>query len=67
MPCYRGVRIRFGLASEMVIAPVDAAGFLADVERRTPHLARRGETLVLRDRHIEYTFTKPRRAYGIEQ
>jgi hypothetical protein len=62
-----GVRIRFGLASEMVIVPTDAEGFLADLEKRAPHLARRGETLVLRDRHIEYSFTKPRRAYGIGQ
>ncbi len=62
-----GVRIRFGLASEMMVAPLDAAGFLGDVERHTPHLARRGRELVLRDRHIEYSFTKPRRAYGVGQ
>jgi hypothetical protein len=59
------VRIRFGLASEIAVAPADARAFLADVASHTPHLVRRGEELVLRDRHVEYSFTKPRRAYGI--
>ena len=59
------VRIRFGLASEIALAPADARAFLDDVAAHTPHLVRRGEGLVLRDRHIEYSFTKPRRAYGV--
>jgi hypothetical protein len=62
-----GVRIRFGLASEMVIVPANAEGLLADVEAHAPHLVRRNGKLVLRDRHIEYSFTKPRRVYGIGQ
>jgi hypothetical protein len=59
------VRIRFGLASEIALAPADARAFLADVASHTPHLVRRGDGLVLRDRHVEYSFTKPRRAYGV--
>ncbi len=59
------VRLRFGLASEIALAPADVRAFLADVACHTPHLVRRGDGLVLRDRHVEYSFTKPRRAYGI--
>jgi hypothetical protein len=59
------VCIRFGLASEIALAPADAHAFLADVASHTPHLVRRGDRLVLRDRHVEYSFTKPRRAYGV--
>jgi hypothetical protein len=62
-----GLRIRFGLASEMVIIPANPDGLLADVEAHAVHLARRNGKLVLRDRHIEYSFTKPRRVYGIGQ
>lgn len=42
-----GVTIRFGLASKLHIAPAKMDLFLADVGRRTPHLVRRGEALVL--------------------
>jgi hypothetical protein len=59
------VRIRFGLASEIALAPADVRAFLAGVASHTPHLVRRGDGLVLRDRHVEYSFTKPRRAYGV--
>lgn len=59
------LRLRFGLASELSIAPDDARAFLADVASHTPHLVRRGDALVLRDRHVEYSFTKPRRIYGV--
>jgi hypothetical protein len=59
------VRIRFGLASEIALAPANARAFLEDVASHTPHLVRRGDGLVLRDRHVEYSFTKPRGAYGI--
>ena len=62
-----GVRIRFGLASELVIIPANADGLLTDVEGHAAHLVRRNGKLVLRDRHIEYSFTKPRRVYGIGQ
>ena len=61
----RGVRVRFGLASEIRLQPADPDGFLSDVAQHTPHLTRRGEQLVLRDRHVEYSFAKPRRAYGM--
>ena len=59
------VRLRFGLASEILLAPADVRGLLTDVASHTPHLVRRGDGLVLRDRQVEYSFTKPRRAYGI--
>jgi len=59
------VRLRFGLDSQLWIAPCDAGAFLGDVAAHAPHLVRRGDELVLRDRHVEYSFTKPRRAYGV--
>jgi hypothetical protein len=64
-PAQGRLRIRFGLASEIALAPADARAFLADVASHTPHLVRRGDGLVLRDRHVEYSFAKPRRAYGV--
>jgi hypothetical protein len=42
-----GVTIRYGLASQLHIAPAKMDLFLADVAERTPHLVRRGEALVL--------------------
>jgi len=42
-----GVTIRYGLASQLHIAPAKMDLFLADVGARTPHLVRRGEALVL--------------------
>jgi hypothetical protein len=59
------IRLRFGLASQLLLAPTDPHAFLADVAGHTPHLVRRGDQLLLRDRHVEYSFTKPRRAYGV--
>jgi hypothetical protein len=59
------VRLRFGLASEIALSPADIRAFLKDVASHAPHLVQRGDGLVLRDRHVEYSFTKPRRAYGI--
>ena len=64
-PEHGRVRLRFGLASEIALAPADIRAFLADVASHTPHLVRRGEALVLRDRQVEYSFRKPRRVYGI--
>jgi hypothetical protein len=58
------MRIRYGLASELTIAPADAAALLADVERHTPHLVRRGDTLMLRDRHMEYSFRRSRSVFA---
>jgi hypothetical protein len=58
------VRIRYGLASELTISPNEPLPFLADIERRTPHLVRRGDTLVLRDRHMEYSYARPRSAFA---
>jgi hypothetical protein len=42
-----GVCIKYGLNSEVRIAPADAGAFIADVARRSPHLVRRGHDLVL--------------------
>jgi hypothetical protein len=39
------VEIQYGLRSELRIAPVDPAGFLGDLAKRTPHLTRRGRKL----------------------
>jgi hypothetical protein len=46
-PSTTGVRIRYGLGSEVMIAPVQQERFLADVAARTPHLSRQGEALVI--------------------
>jgi hypothetical protein len=43
----RGVTIRYGLASQLHIAPARADLFVADLAARTPHLVRRGQALVL--------------------
>jgi len=40
------LKVRWGLASELLIAPADAKSFLADLATRAPHLARYGENLV---------------------
>jgi len=40
------VRIQYGLASELRIAPADPRVFLADVAKHTPHLIQRGYKLV---------------------
>jgi hypothetical protein len=48
------IRVQYGLSSEIQVAPSDTDAFVADLERRTPHLVRRGLQLVLRDRHAEY-------------
>jgi hypothetical protein len=57
------IRIEYGLNSDLLIAPADSAAFLADLGARTPHLARRGQKLVLREAQLEYSFTNARRAY----
>jgi len=40
------LRILYGRASEICIAPADPARFLADIETHAAHLRRRGRTLV---------------------
>ncbi|MGA2269760.1 MAG: PH domain-containing protein [Bryobacteraceae bacterium] len=40
------VRIQYGIASELRIAPADPRAFLADIARHTPHLIKRGYKLV---------------------
>jgi len=40
------LRIRYGLASEILITPEDPDQFFADVAKRTPHLVKRGQRLV---------------------
>ncbi len=42
-----GVCLRYGLNSEIRIAPADAPAFIADVAARSPHLVKRGADLVL--------------------
>ena len=42
-----GVCLRYGLNSEIRIAPADAEGFMTDVANRSPHLVKRGHDLVL--------------------
>jgi hypothetical protein len=42
-----GVCLRYGLSSEIRIAPADAAGFISGVASRSPHLVKRGHDLVL--------------------
>jgi hypothetical protein len=42
-----GVRLRYGLNSEVRIAPRDAVGFMAEVAGRTPHLVQQGHDWVL--------------------
>jgi hypothetical protein len=59
-----GIRIRYGLASELTISPAKVKPFLADIERHTPHLVRRGDALVLRDRNVEYSFRRPRSVFA---
>jgi hypothetical protein len=47
-----GVRILYGLGSELVIAPADPQAFLDALAPRTP-----------RDRFVEYSFERPRGAW----
>ena len=40
------LKVQWGPASELLIAPADAKLFLADLAARAPHLSRQGEELV---------------------
>ena len=42
-----GVCLRYGLNSEIRIAPENAGAFISDVANRSPHLVKRGHDLVL--------------------
>ena len=42
-----GVCLKYGLNSELRIAPANAPAFIQDVARRSPHLVKRGHDLVL--------------------
>jgi hypothetical protein len=42
-----GVCLKYGLNSEIRIAPDNALGFIQDVASRSPHLIKRGRDLVL--------------------
>src|SRR5262245_47109678 len=48
------IRIQHGPASELVVAPLKADLFLRDLAARMPHLIKRENDLVLRDRYMEY-------------
>lgn len=41
-----GVRIRYGLANEILISPANPRAFFADLSKRAPHLVRRGQRLM---------------------
>ena len=41
-----GVRIRYGLGSEILVSPADPRMFFADMAKRAPHLTKRGQKLV---------------------
>ena len=53
------VRVRYGLASHVVVAPADPERFLENLGKRAARLERRGGALLPRDRYIEYGFTSP--------
>jgi hypothetical protein len=59
------VRICYGAASAIVIAPADARAFVRALAAFTPQLVRRGEDLVLRDRYVAYSFAAPPAAFRI--
>jgi len=40
------VRIRYGLASEILISPANQRVFFADMAKHTPHMIKRGQRLV---------------------
>ena len=46
-PSAARVRIRYGLGSEVIVAPAHHTRFVEDLAARTPHLSRQGETLGL--------------------
>jgi hypothetical protein len=39
------IRIQYGPASDVLIAPANRAAFFADMAKRTPHLIKRGQRL----------------------
>jgi hypothetical protein len=39
------IRIQYGLAADILIAPANQNAFLADMAKRTPHLMKRGQKL----------------------
>ena len=41
------IKVAWGPASEVLIAPADPDAFFADMAARTPHLSRRGQDLVV--------------------
>ena len=53
------VHVQYGL-SGIYLAPSDYAAFVADIERRAPHLVRRGAQLILKDRHVVYNLQRAR-------
>jgi len=57
------VRICYGTASAIVIAPANAQAFVHALSEYTPHLDRRGDDLMLRDRYVAYSFAAPPAAY----
>jgi len=59
------VRICYGTASAIAIAPADAPAFVRALSPLTPQLVARGEELILRDRYVAYSFAAPPAAYRV--
>jgi hypothetical protein len=59
------VRICYGMASAIVIAPADATGFVTGLAAFTPQLVRRGQDLAPRDRYVAYSFAAPPAAFRV--
>jgi hypothetical protein len=60
-----GVRVVHGRGSELAIAPRYRDRLIDDLEKRLPHLVRRGRNLEPRDRYVEYSFRTARAAWRV--
>jgi hypothetical protein len=58
------IHIRYG-ESHLAISPADAAAFLSDIQARAPHLVRRGDALVPRDRYAVYSLDRGAETFRI--
>lgn len=55
------IRLQYGKGAELLLKPANGDALLTDLAARAPHLAKSGNRLILKDRHVEYCF---RRAGG---
>jgi hypothetical protein len=58
------IHIHYG-ESHLAVSPADGARFLNDIATRAPHLVRRGDALIPRDRHAEYSFGRGAEGFRI--